>query len=152
MYSRRADRHAGLGQLARRRLGDRPGDAEVGDQRVAVREQDVLGLDVAVDDALLVGVPERVGDLAGDPDGVVDRQLRLPVEPVAQRLALDERHDVVEEAVGLARVVQRQDVRVLSLAAISISRRNRSAPMAAASSGWSTLIATSRSCLRSWAR
>ena len=102
--------HPGAAGLAR---GER--DAEVGDQRLAVVQQDVLGLDVAVDDAVAVRVVERGGDLAGDPDRVVDRELLLPVEPVAQRLALDERHDVEEEAVGLARVEQREDVRVLEV-------------------------------------
>ena len=34
---------------------------------------------------------------------------------VAERLAVDERHDVVEEAVGLARVEERQDVRMLQV-------------------------------------
>ena len=60
-------------------------DPEVGDQRVPVVQQDVLGLDVAVDDAVPVRVVERVGDLARDAHGLVDRQLRLAVEPVAQR-------------------------------------------------------------------
>ena len=61
---------------ARRRVcaavGQRPRDPEVGDQRVPVAEQDVLGLDVAVHDAAAVGVGQRVGDLAGDADGVLD--------------------------------------------------------------------------------
>ena len=35
------------------------------------------------------------------------------VEAVAERLARDERHDVVEEAVGLAGIDQAQDVRML---------------------------------------
>src|SRR5438445_13269070 len=34
----------------------------------------------------------------------------VPVEPIPDRLALDVRHDVVEEAIGLTRVVERQDV------------------------------------------
>src|SRR5574339_160359 len=38
------------------------------------------------------------------------------------------------------------------LAVVLISVRNRSAPMTAASSGRSTLMATLRSCRRSWAR
>ena len=99
--------------LARLARGER--DAEVGDQRAAVVQQDVLGLDVAVDHAVPVRVVERVGDLARDPHRVVDRELLLAVEPVAERLALDERHDVVEEAVGLARVEQREDVRMLQI-------------------------------------
>ena len=56
---RGADRQAGLGQRDSRGA-QRPRDAEVGDQRAAVaREQDVLGLDVPVDHAVLVGVFER---------------------------------------------------------------------------------------------
>ena len=46
----------GLGELVAPGLAHRPGDAEVGHQGVAVLEQDVLRLDVAVDDAVLVGV------------------------------------------------------------------------------------------------
>ena len=60
-----------------------------------------------------VGVGERLGDVAEEPHRVGDRQLAAPGQPVAERLALDVRHDVVEEAVGLARVEQRQDVGVL---------------------------------------
>src|SRR5207245_9789994 len=37
-------------------------------------------------------------------------ELLSPVQPVAERLALDVRHDVVEEAFRLSRIVQRQDV------------------------------------------
>ena len=49
----------------------RAGDAEVGDQRVPVLvEQDVLGLDVAVHDAVRMRVVQRVGDLAYDPERV----------------------------------------------------------------------------------
>ena len=44
-----------------------------------------------------------------------ERELLLPVEPVPERLALDERHDVVEQTVGLARVVEAQDVGVLEV-------------------------------------
>ena len=64
---------------------------------------------------LRVGVGQRLGGLARDPHGVVDGELLLAVEPVAQRLALDERHHVVEEAARLARVVEAEDVGVLEL-------------------------------------
>ncbi len=47
--------------------------------------------------------------------GVGDGELLLAVQPVAQRLALDEGHDVEQVAVGLARVEERQDVRVLEI-------------------------------------
>ena len=67
------------------------------------REQDVLRLDVAVDDAVLVGVVQRAGRLAGDPERVLHRELPLPAEPVAEALALDEGHGEPELAGGLAR-------------------------------------------------
>ena len=40
-------------------------------------------------------------------------ELPLAVEPLAERSPLDERHHVEEEPVGVARVEQREDVRVL---------------------------------------
>ena len=93
---RRAERHAGLGHAgaAGARRGQR--DPEVRHQRRALVQQDVLGLDVAVDHAVAVGVVERGGDFGGDADRVVDRKLLLARQPVAQDLALDERHDVVQ--------------------------------------------------------
>ena len=81
--------------------------------RVAALQQNVLGLDVAMNDAQLVRVAERVGDLARDANRVVHRKLLLALEPRAQRLAGDERHHVVQQSVGVAGVEQRQDVRML---------------------------------------
>jgi hypothetical protein len=60
-----------------------------------------------------VGVTQRVGHLTRNLQGVGDGQLPLAVEPLAQRLALDIRHDVVDQAVHLVGVVERQDVRVV---------------------------------------
>ena len=110
---RSPDRQAGLGQaIVRPRQG--PRDAEVGDEGGAVGgEEQVLGLDVAVDHAVPVRVLERPGGLGGDPERPVHRQLPLPPEPIPQRLALDERHGEPELAGGLARVVDSQDVGVL---------------------------------------
>ena len=78
-------------------------------------QQDVLGLDVAVDHAVAVGVAQGAGDLGRDPDGVGDGELLLAAEPVAQRFALDERHDVVRGAADLARVDEAEDVGVLQV-------------------------------------
>ena len=79
------------------RLG-REGDAEVGDHRLAFVKQDVLRLDVAVDQPAGVGVVEGRGDLPHDGDRLVDRELLLPGEPLAQRFAADVGHDIEEEA------------------------------------------------------
>ena len=65
-----------------------------------------------MDDAAGVGVGEGGGDLPRDAHRFVDRQPSLPSEPIAQGLALDVRHDIIEEPVGLPGVVQRQDVRM----------------------------------------
>ena len=105
-----ADRDAGLRQPLPGGRRDRPGNPEIGHHSVPRLEQDVLRLDVAVHHVVTVGKGERVGDFARDLQCLVERQLLLPVEPVAQRFALDEGHDEVDEAVGLARIVQRQDV------------------------------------------
>ena len=86
------------------------GQAEVGDLHAALAvQQDVLRLDVAVDDALLVGVLQGVADLRHDPQ----RLLRLQVA-VAQQLpqvdAVHVLHDEVVEAAGLAEIVDGDDV------------------------------------------
>ena len=52
-----------------------------------------------MDDAVLVRVLQRVGDLPANAQRVVDGKLLLALELVAQRLARDERHDVEHRAV-----------------------------------------------------
>ena len=90
-----------------------PGDAEVGDDGLAAGQHDVLRLDVPMDDAVLVGVLQGAADFAGDLERGVERKLLFPREPLPERLALGERHHVVEQAAGLPRVVQRENVGVL---------------------------------------
>jgi hypothetical protein len=79
---------------------------------VAALQQDVFRLDVAVNELVLVRMGQRVGHLARDAERLVHGQLPLPPQAVAERLALDIRHDVVEEPIRLARIVERHDVRV----------------------------------------
>jgi hypothetical protein len=81
-----ADAGAGLGQLLAGTGGGAQGagDAEVGHQGVAVGEEDVLGLDVAVDDAALVGIVAGVGSLPHDATGLVNGQVLLPLVPSAE--------------------------------------------------------------------
>ena len=92
---------------------ERARDAEVGDERVVPAEEDVLGLDVAVDHPVAVRVLERVGRLAGDAERVLERELFLAREPVAEAFAFDEGHGEPELAGRLARVEHREDVRML---------------------------------------
>jgi hypothetical protein len=72
-------------------------DAEVGDQGVPSpggwangaipRQQDVRRFDVAVYDAVPMGVVQCVGHFCGDADGVGHGKQPLAIETVAQRLA-----------------------------------------------------------------
>ena len=49
-------------------------------------------------------IVERIRDITCYAYRLIDADLCLPIQFVPQRLAVDERHDVVEEPVGLARV------------------------------------------------
>ena len=91
-------------------------DPEVRHQCVAAREQDVLGLHVAVDQALAVGVVERLAGLPHQAQRLRHWERALPREPLAQGLAIDVRHDVERAGrllVGGAGIEQGQDVGVL---------------------------------------
>ena len=92
---------------------ERLGDAEVGHHRAAGRQQHVVGLDVAVDEAAGVGVGKGARDLAAGGAPVGDRQRAALLQPPPERFALDERHREVGEAGDLAGREQRHDVRVL---------------------------------------
>ena len=89
---------------------DRPRDAEVGHDGLAVGQQDVFRLDVSMHDIAAVRIAQGVCHFTDDRDGMFDRELLFPIQPLTQRLPRHVRHDIVEEAVRLARVVQRQDV------------------------------------------
>jgi len=66
-------------------------------------------------DSLGVGVGQRVGDVPQDANRLGDGELALPGQPHPERRPLDVGHDVVEETVGDAGVVQRKDVGVLEV-------------------------------------
>ena len=114
-------------------------------------QQDVLRLDVAMDDAVPVRVVERVGDLASRCaprrrcGSCFSRSSRSRSD-----LALDERHDVEDGAVGRPRVEQRQDVRMLQVRRrLDLAQEPLGADARRRAPARSTLIATWRSCLRS---
>ena len=116
-----------LGGEIRRRTDDQPADgqrhvgrriqrlrdAEIGEEDVLPAEQDVCGLDVAVDDRLAVRVRQRPADTPEDADGLGDRERAGTPETFAQGLALDVGHREPQQAGGGAGVVDREDVRVL---------------------------------------
>ena len=108
-----AEGEAGLGELSHARDLEGAGHAEVGHPGVSAAQEDVLGLDVAVDHSAPVGAVEGVGDFPGQADGLLQRELPPLLEPVAQRLALDPGHGVPEEPAGIAGVEHRQDVGVV---------------------------------------
>ena len=94
---------------------ERPRNAEVGEEHVAIGHQHVVGLDVAMNDAARVGMGEGVRQLAKDPDGLGERQPAGAAKPLLQGLAVDERHHEVERRPVGSRVEQRQDVWMLEL-------------------------------------
>ena len=88
------------GGLGPRRLGEGPGQAEVGDAQPAVlAEQEVGGLDVAVDEAPAVGVVEAAGRLEADQQRLRRRQ-RRPRSSIGAQAAAAE---VLEHEVRRAR-------------------------------------------------
>jgi len=102
------------GQVVAGRCGEALGDAEVGEQHPTIRcDQDVAGLDVAVDETGAMGRVERRCDAHADVHGQIRAELLLLVEQLAQALAVDElHHDRLAPTLG-DRVVDGDDVRVV---------------------------------------
>ncbi len=89
------------------------GEAEVEDlDRPVLRDHDVFGLQVPVNDPGLVRLGEAVGHLVGEVEQALGRQ-RPGMEHLAQRLAVDELHRDVDRGLVGADVVDRDDVRVV---------------------------------------
>ena len=109
--TRSAQRSGGHRQV--RRVIEQLDQAEVGDQRLVVLvDQDIAGLDVAVQERKEVRLVDGPGDLFKVASGgeFLDRPLD---EPVRQALSLDVLHRVERPAVELADVVDGDDVGVL---------------------------------------
>jgi hypothetical protein len=91
------------------------GDAEVHDVGMALVEQDVLRLDVAVENPVPVRVGERGGHAPSQGDGLGRGEPGQPVQAGTERSLPDVGHHVERVAGRLARVEQREDVGVLEL-------------------------------------
>ena len=77
-----------------------------------LRQHDVAGLEVAVDDALLVRGGERVGDLRPELHHLVERQRAL-LQAIRERLALEELHHQEVRVALVPDVEERADVGVV---------------------------------------
>ena len=110
--ARRAERQAGAGHD--RAAAEALGDAKIGEHWAAIfTEQDILRLDVAVDDAAMVGVMQGAGDGPGDVQAFVERQAGADV--VLQGLAGQILHGQVVGALVGGDVIDGDDVRVAEL-------------------------------------
>ena len=88
------------------------GEAEIEDlQVIAVADEQVRRLDVAVDDAARVRRLERLGDLDPEVYDLLDRQRPL-LDSLLHRQTLEQFHDDEGAAVLLAELVDRADVRM----------------------------------------
>ena len=97
----------------RQRRGIDARDAEIADlDAPVVVDQDVRGLDVAVHDALLVRVAQPVEELADHLPDLLQREVRLLLHVLEQRLAVHQLHHDVGDLVVLAVVVDRGDARM----------------------------------------
>ena len=111
-----AHHRADLGEVLVGVGGDGPGDAEVGHLHLAGRrDEDVAGLHVAVHDAVAVGEAEGGGDVGADVGGAVGVQRALGAEDLRQGAPVDVLHDDEVGAVGLAPVVDADDVGVVEV-------------------------------------
>ena len=89
-------------------------DPEVDHPHVPVPvDEDVGRLDVAMDDAALVGGLQRTGHVDDDAERDVERQTAVALEDALQILPVDELHDDEVDALVRAGVVDRRDIRVV---------------------------------------
>jgi len=79
---------------------------------MSLREQHVLGFDVAVENTHAVRVRQGVGHRRRNGERIVRSEPPARFEPLTQRAAVEMRHYIIEEAQGLPRIVQGEDVRV----------------------------------------
>jgi hypothetical protein len=115
LFGRHVMRGAETGAAAGERIfgdgfGHEFGDAEVGDFHAAARvEKDVVGLDVAMEDAFVVGILEGFADARDDGEGLVGVD-GAGAHGLAEVHAIDIFHQQIKKRAGLAEVVNGDDV------------------------------------------
>src|SRR5688572_26550836 len=87
-------------------------DSEIGEKRVPVGEENVFRLHVPMHEAVAVCVIEAVADFSRDADRFVEDQLLFALHQVSKRSTGHKWCDVILEALCLARIDQRNDVRM----------------------------------------
>ena len=97
-----------------KRSNDCLGDAEVCDNRRPAGEHHVVGFNVAMYDRVEMRECQGLYDVTQDIDALCDSE-RSSLQPLVQRLSIDERHDVVRQFPTRARRENRDDVRVVKL-------------------------------------
>lgn len=105
--------HEGLRlHLAARNLGPQLRQTEVQHLHPPILgDEDVLGFEIPVDDALFVGRSEPTGDLQSDLDGLPGSQ-RPAAQPLPERLALQQFHHQVGRSLVCPEVENGEDVRM----------------------------------------
>jgi len=96
-------------------LADRFRHTEVRHQGVLAAHQHVVRLYVAMNNTLRMREGECVRDIVQDAHRVADRKCTLALQARPYGFTLDVRHDIVQQPVGGARVVHREDVRMLEI-------------------------------------
>jgi len=95
------------------RVGGGFGEAKVENfDLAAIGDKDVGGLDVAMNDAFGVSCVERIGDLRGEIENLINGE-RTGLDCVFERGPFEQFHDDEGFAVGGADVVNRADVRMI---------------------------------------
>ena len=98
-------------------VAEEPGDAEIGELDAAVgRQQQIARLDVAVDDAAIVGVAQRPAGIDADLGHLAPIEPPSPPQFLLQAAADDQFHGVEQLAVLFAEAEQPHDVGVVELA------------------------------------
>jgi hypothetical protein len=88
-------------------------NSKIRNERMSVVKKNIFWLDVAMDNTMAMRVAQRASNFVGNAKSIIDGKLPLAIESRAQRFAFDERHYIEKLVVCLARIEQRENVRML---------------------------------------